>query len=465
MQTAGYEYNGNEVISIVVRPQFLGLLPPGMKPIYTEGAGSIKKTFFSNPGNNLVKYADSFQGGNASGKKQKKFTLGEFKSENSWSKQTYNDLIQSQASDVANAFQNDIFQSEFKNSIPFGLLGIDPAVQPTEEQLVSMAEYLVQTMGLAQGILEVFYLADTDKIIEKGEGAGTFGNTTTYVAYDEDIRFTAVDGLWKNIMDNAAATPTVDQVKRITMANAAVAQVNTITLTGSSGTATVTVKGLAKIATFDNDIADTTAAFVAANAAAYLEVGLVLTGTTTLVFTANVAGVGFDVGTAIVLTTDLAGGSVATTANTAAADLAAGEALATFKLMKKGQPKFMKALPKATKFIVATQSMIENYEDSLGGTTLESQRTVMIDGIIKLAWDGIPIFEMPIDAAIEAYDLGYPHRALLYVDGEIAPILSSAGKFAESSLAFDGKANHNWTRTQLEMGADYWLPELLVAAY
>jgi len=160
--------------------------------------------------------------------------------------------------------------------IPFGLLGLDPLVEPTDGQLLSMAEYLVFSMGIAQGIMEVFYLANTDKIVEKAEGTGVFPNKVVSSAYDADIRFNPVDGLWTSLIGNAATSPTVDQVKHVAMNNAAVAQVNTITLTGTEGTALIVVKGVSKTATFDNDIADTTAAFVAANAAAYLAAGLVL---------------------------------------------------------------------------------------------------------------------------------------------------------------------------------------------
>lgn len=62
-------------------------------------------------------------------------------------------------------------------------------------------------------------------------------------------------------------------------------------------------------------ITRTTTAFVAANAAAYLAVGLVLTGTSTLIFTAEVEGVGFTNGTVTNVSGDLDGNSVATQAN------------------------------------------------------------------------------------------------------------------------------------------------------
>jgi hypothetical protein len=65
----------------------------------------------------------------------------------------------------------------------------------------------------------------------------------------------------------------------------------TFTLTSATShagaTCLITVNGLSKKATFATSIEITSTAFVAANAAAYLAVGLVLTGTTTIIFTAQ----------------------------------------------------------------------------------------------------------------------------------------------------------------------------------
>jgi len=94
-----------------------------------------------------------------------------------------------------------------------------------------------------------------------------------------------------------------------------VAQVETVTLTGTGGTANVTMGGLTKVATFDTNLADTHAAFVAAHAAAYALVGITLTGTTTLIFTAAVAGTSFIAGVVENLTDDLAGTVAHTTPN------------------------------------------------------------------------------------------------------------------------------------------------------
>ena len=97
----------------------------------------------------------------------------------------------------------------------------------------------------------------------------------------------------------------------------AVAQVDTLTLTGTSGTADVTgTGGLTKTATFNTDLTTTASDFVTAFAADYLAVGITLTSSgEDIIFTASVAGVSF---TSPVITTtdgDLSGTVVNTTAN------------------------------------------------------------------------------------------------------------------------------------------------------
>jgi len=105
-----------------------------------------------------------------------------------------------------------------------------------------------------------------------------------------------------------------------------VAQVDTVTLTGTSGTANITVAGgLTKLATFDTDLATTAANFETDHAAAYLAVGIVLTSSgDDLIFTADVAGTAFANPVTVNLTGNLNGTEVATTANlTGLADAAA----------------------------------------------------------------------------------------------------------------------------------------------
>src|SRR5690606_14312601 len=96
----------------------------------------------------------------------------------------------------------------------------------------------------------------------------------------------------------------------------AVAQVDTVTLTGTGGTATITGAGESHVATFDTDLATTASDFVNDYAADYDAAGVTLTSNgADLIFTAEVAGTGFASPTVTTLTGDLAGTVVNTTAN------------------------------------------------------------------------------------------------------------------------------------------------------
>ena len=98
-----------------------------------------------------------------------------------------------------------------------------------------------------------------------------------------------------------------------------VKRIITITLTGTGGTATVVVGGVTKTATFSNTLTKTASDFVTANAAAYLNVGYVLTSlAAALIFTAVEAGTDAGESPSITnATDDLAGDVVATAANRA----------------------------------------------------------------------------------------------------------------------------------------------------
>ena len=100
---------------------------------------------------------------------------------------------------------------------------------------------------------------------------------------------------------------------------AAVAQVDTVTLTGTGGT--IVIKGpagLSRSVAWDTDLDDTATAFVTAHAAEYALHGIVVTaGTASLIFTAATAGFGFISPVTINRGGDLAGTTVNTTANAA----------------------------------------------------------------------------------------------------------------------------------------------------
>jgi hypothetical protein len=111
-----------------------------------------------------------------------------------------------------------------------------------------------------------------------------------------------------------------------TLPASAVKQVDTSTITGTSGTATVTLAWwLTNTLTFDTDLTTTNSNFVTANADAYLVAWIVLTSSVaTLIFTANVAWVAFTSPVITNVTEDLAWTNVNTTDNVAVDGYAKG---------------------------------------------------------------------------------------------------------------------------------------------
>lgn len=77
----------------------------------------------------------------------------------------------------------------------------------------------------------------------------------------------------------------------------AITQVNTVTLTGTNGTADITINGVDYLAVFATDLSTTGTNFVTTHATALATAGITVTKGTgnTLVFTANVAGTGFSI--------------------------------------------------------------------------------------------------------------------------------------------------------------------------
>jgi hypothetical protein len=139
------------------------------------------------------------------------------------------------------------------------------------------------------------------------DGTGTTQNIRTYTIKTN----VAIDAAFYDL----AASSTTTSIT-------AVAQVDTLTLTGTSGTATITtagVNGSPLTATFDTDLTTTSENFVTANASAYADAGITLTSsTTTIVFTAAVAGTAFTSPTIANATADLAGTVANTTVNVVA---------------------------------------------------------------------------------------------------------------------------------------------------
>lgn len=435
--TNGYEWKGKEMEEVVLRPIFMGTLPNEMGiKIIMDVKSKTKLTFFGPVSKILKVYADGWQGGSASTKKQKELLLKEFKAENSYSKQTYKDTV-----------LENLTQKGINNDI--------------DGTAVMKAEIELFMSGIKEDVRRIFWLGDTAKKVKTTVSSTGVYNSTA------DTDYNVIDGLWKAITGQAATSPTADQVKRIAIANGSVAQVTTHTLTGTSGTANITVNGVDFLATFATSLTVTAANFVTTHATALAAMGITVTSSTAdVILTATIAGAPFvSTATATNVSGNLAGTVAQTTANTAPAALGTDEAKSTFKLMIEGSNKILKSMLKECR-IYATDTMIENYISTLEATGTEAAHKAIVDGIERLTYRGIPIIPMNIDAHIEAdFVNAYPHRAILTIPNNLCLVMNSSSDFAQTETWFEKKDNLNMIRSQFEFGADFILPELVTVAY
>lgn len=225
-----------------------------------------------------------------------------------------------------------------------------------------------------------------------------------------------------------------------TISSAATAQVDTITLTGTSGTATVAAAGgLSKTATFDTDLQTTAANFVSTNAAAYAAEGITLTTTSTgasdgkLVFTAAVAGTAFTNPTITNATGDLAGTVANTQANVKAFQYAAGStAIVAGDYIRVGSVAGGTALTSSVYKVTAVSGTTGTATITLDANVVEASGTY--------AASTSDIEVIPAATAANAatnWGLYFKGRALKF----------DAGKFKYSKVVFDVTTNEAFGST------------------
>lgn len=283
-----------------------------------------------------------------------------------------------------------------------------------------------------------------------------------------DPDYNEYDGLWTRIIADFASV-TIPAAQRVTLSNAAVAQVDTATLTGTAGTANIAVNGVNYLATFATDLTTTATNFVTSHAATILarEHGIVVTSaTTTIIFTAGTAGRPQVVGNPANVSGNLAGSTAATTANTAPAALAADEAKDAFTNMYKAMPPEMKEFLPQLKFMV-TDSMYENYRESLESDGTEFAHAKLVDGQPVLFYRGIEIINRnEWDEHIATDFIGYfVHRALLTIPENLVFGTDLDGAETMAEMFYDRINQENIFRTQYKAGTQYIHTNYIVAAY
>lgn len=277
-----------------------------------------------------------------------------------------------------------------------------------------------------------------------------------------------VTGLWTKIIDDFGAG-TIPSAQRVTMSNAAVAQVQTVTLTGTSGTCNVAIMGVNYLATFASSLTQTAADFVTTHAAALLLRDIVATSASDqIISTSAIAGVSNGTSTvSSAISGNLTGSVAATTPNTAAVALTTDEALTAFEDMRAAAPNELMENKDMLR-IYATRSMVENYKESLSAVGAGEQAyTATVDGIDRLTWDGIPIIEKANWDTIISSKLGkaYPHRALMTMPEALVVGTDGSDDAMNIELWYEKQDQNNYFRVEYKLGTQYRAVDYIVAAY
>ena len=252
---------------------------------------------------------------------------------------------------------------------------------------------------------------------------------------------------------------------------AAVKQKATTTLTGTGGTANITVNGIAYLATFDTSLTQTAANFVTDHAAAIAarDGGIVVTSSgADVIFESGVAGEAINISNAVNASGNLACTTAATTANVKMSALKAGAALEIFKQMYSKMPAVLRKNKNLAKIMV-TASIADNFRDSMESATAgaDSSYNAVIDVVRKLAYRGIEIVEMlDWDNRINE-DFGdvRPHRAVLTIPKNL--VVGHDGSNDDTNIEFfyDQTTQNNHVRVEYKVGTQYIHPDYIVLAF
>jgi hypothetical protein len=437
--TTSITWAGKENLDYFLRPMFIG-----QTPWQTEGVrvipniqSSQKLNYFGAAAKILKAYTKGFTGATGAAYTQRTLTTVRMKAE---------------ASDDALEFYNTVFEQGLKTDDWNNLDGT---------QLKAIIVELYRN-AVRSDIFRQFWLADTNK--EQ--------LTTGVINGTADTDYNAFDGMWKLLIANASTTPSDTQIQRIAISDGAVAQVNTFTFTGTTGTANMVLAGKNYLFTFASSITASTTAFVATHAAAFLARGIVLTGTATAILTSAIPGQPIPTPAIGALTGDISGSNVATTANTAPAALAAGEAEATLVLLYAGADKVLKSVPNNEKVFLVSDLFLENYQsylESLGNVTsqfiIENGRPVYTFRGIKLVAPGWDLHLNADFPHVSGSLYGYPHRVIYTSLDNLVLGIDSLNQFNETKMWYNPDLEENRFRSKLVMGCQYVHNKLVALAY
>lgn len=428
---AGSEYHGKENMDIILRPRFFGTKPQdmGIRVIDSQGASSVKLTFFGKILKVLMPYATGFQGGSQAPQLQKKLTLVEFKAEAAYDKHDYASTILEMIVDRGGIQQNDITGTDVFN-----------------------AEVKIFMDAVEGDVFANFWLGDTTKT---HTFAGAYPNGTAYAAGDADKYYNSMNGICKAIMsdvyqDYVSKQGLITGWNKTTYPTLYLADESGTTYAYDTAAHRTAVTTTSRLFHYGTNTTAGSKAITADNTSGFG--GYINNLRTNLSATFELQASEWNYIkklTLPTLTTDTAATYFASIFRLASPELKALKAAGLLKYY-------------------CSDSVIFNYEDTLkAGTGLESARSNVVNGITQYQFNGIPIVPMGVDQLIESdFASTFPKDwIILTTPDNICLVINGSSNFSETRFWFNPDVNENRQRTQFEMGANFILPELIAVAY
>lgn len=327
----------------------------------------------------------------------------------------------------------------------------------------------------------------TDAMTRDAIRQGWLGDTTkeTMVATGSlyspsgtlDEHYKEYNGIWPRVIaavdaGDIAAAQKVDINSTTYVNTAAVAGAKSSTMTGTSGTANITINGVAYLATFTTNLTTSAANFVTTHQAAVLarhgrcvlsSSGAVIT------VTSGIPGMNVLVSAPVNVSGDLAGSTATVTAAVRGTTLKAGAAVAILQAMYEARTDELAEFDATDARFDVTRSIYENYLAYLQTQTgAEAAFSTLVNGVRTLTFNGIPVMKRPDwDKRINSADFGYVmrHRALLSSHKTYVFGTDSTDDMAQVEAWYEKKDQMNYFRTQYCAGTQIVHPIYIVAAY
>jgi len=455
MITTSVSWGGKETLEYFLKPLYVGKDPRTLGfRVLTNIKSGQKLNYFSTFNKVTRAWVQGFVSANESTLTQRTITVAPLKAE---------------VSQNARQFEDTVFEQALAS-------GVDTnEVQGIIEQIM-LSVFSQATMS---DFNRLAWLADTDKETLVSSTYGNYSGTA-------DTDYNMFDGFWKLIFDNAATSPSTSQIKRLSLnsttylASAAVAQVQTLTVSLSSGgsegdVGTITVNGVAYTITYTTNVATTITTFVAANLAAFAARGITLSGTsTTILMTSAIAGQPFTKPVYAASTGSGLAISVAdTTPNTAPGNLTEDKGIVILRAMYDAQPKNLKVTPNDQKAFYVSPDIEADYRMYLEDLSTEQANTMLIDGKPYLTFRGIPVVSVE---TWEQYEDDWPHvnsstnpayhtKAILTIPGNLIVGIDGTADDMNIQYWYNIDEQESRMRVEYNLGTQYVHNDLIVVAY